>query len=178
MMIERKLGALLLLGAAWVLLPGHSPYLQWYAYRAKHLVVVTDDARPGAFAVAAAVASAVAARWPESKAIPAAARTPTEVVKLLRSGQLQIGLLPASAALDAFEARGRFSGDAKVPLRAVAVLGGDLLVVLESYAPEKARVIAQAVAELEKDRRAASPPQAPIPFHPGALEYYQGRRRG
>ncbi len=173
MMIERKLGALLLLGAAGVLLPGHSPYLQWYAYRAKHLVVVTDDARPGAFSVAAAVASAVAARWPESKAIPAAAKTPTEVVKLLRSGQLQVGLLPASAALDAFEARGRFSGDAKVPLRAVAVLGGDLLVVLESYAPEKARVIAQAVAESEKARRPASTPQAPIPFHPGALEYYE-----
>lgn len=176
MTIERKLGALVLLGMAWLLLPGHSPYLQWYAYRAKHLVVVTDDARPGAFAVAAAVASAVAARWPESKAIPAAARTSTEVVKLLRSGQLQVGLVPASAAFDAFEARGRFSGDAKVPLRAIAVLGGDLLVVLESYAPEKARTIAQAVAESTRPQRPASTLKAPIPFHPGALGYYQGAR--
>jgi TRAP-type uncharacterized transport system substrate-binding protein len=178
MRIERKLAALLLLGAAWVLLPGHSPYLQWYAYRAKHLVVVTDDARPGAFAVAAAVASAVAARWPESKAIPAAARTSTEVVKLLRSGQLQVGLVPASVAFDAFEARGRFSGDAKVPLRALAVLGGDLLVVLESYAPEKARTLAQAVAESGNERRIAAKPQAPIPFHPGALDYYERRNGG
>jgi TRAP-type uncharacterized transport system substrate-binding protein len=172
-MIERRLAALLLWGAAGVLLPGHSPYLQWYAYRAKHLVVVTDDARPGAFAVAAAVASAVAARWPESRAIPAAARTSGEVVKLLRSGQLQVGLVPASAAVDACEARGQFSGEAKVPLRALAVLGSDLLVVLESYPPEKARTIAQAVAESTASAPSTSMPRAPIPFHPGALEYYQ-----
>jgi TRAP-type uncharacterized transport system substrate-binding protein len=175
---SRKAVALLLLGAAGLFLPGHSPYLQWYAYRAKHLVVVTDDARPGAFAVAAAVASAVAARWPESKAVPAAARTSTEVVKLLRSGQLQVGLLPAAAAVDAFEGRGTFSGEAKVPLRAVAVLGGDLLVVLEGYAKERARLIAEAVAGSGQGGPLAARPQAPIPFHPGALEYYQGRKGG
>jgi hypothetical protein len=39
-----------------VLLPGHSPYRQWYAYRANHLVVVTDESRPGALQVADAVA--------------------------------------------------------------------------------------------------------------------------
>jgi TRAP-type uncharacterized transport system substrate-binding protein len=172
-MIERRLGALLLLGLAWLLLPGHSPYVQWYAYRAKHLVVVTDDARPGAFALAVSVASAVAARWPESKAIPAAARTPTEVVKLLRSGQVQVGILPTYAALDAFAARGTFTGEPKVPFRAIAVLGADLLVVLESYAPEKARSIAQAVAESEKARHPPFTPKAPIPFHEGALAYYE-----
>jgi TRAP-type uncharacterized transport system substrate-binding protein len=177
-MIERKLRAVLLLGVAFVLLPGHSPYVQWYAYRAKHLVVVTDDARPGAFAAAAAVASAVAARWPESKAIPALARSPAEVVSLLRSGQLQVGLLPVSAAVDAVEARGKFSRDAKVPLRALASVGGDLLVVLESYAPDRARLIAQAVTEWNNARRPASTPRAAIPFHPGALEYYEGNRGG
>lgn len=163
----------MLLGAAGTFLPGHSPYVQWYAYRAKHLVVVTGDS-PGAFAVAAAVASAVAARWPESKAIPATARNAREVVQLLRSGQLQVGLLPASTALEAFEARGRFSLDARLPLRAVAVLGTDLLVVLESYPPDKARVIAQAVAEATG--AAASGPVSPIPFHRGALEYYERRK--
>jgi TRAP-type uncharacterized transport system substrate-binding protein len=177
MTIERKLGALLLLGMAWLLLPGHSPYLQWYAYRAKHLVVVTDDARPGAFATAAAVASAVAARWPESKAIPASARTSTEVFKLLRSGQLQVGLVPASAALDAFEARGRFAGEPKLPLRAIAVLGTDLLVVLEGFAKEKARTIAQAVTESGELQRTPPTPPAAIPFHPGAREYYDSAQR-
>src|SRR5438105_8491538 len=83
----RRFVTLSLLGAAAALLPGHSPYRQWYAYRATHLVVVTDEMRPGALTVAAAVASAIAARWPETKAVPAAARSPVEVVKLLSSGQ-------------------------------------------------------------------------------------------
>jgi TRAP-type uncharacterized transport system substrate-binding protein len=179
MTTDRRLLTLALLGAAAALLPGHSPYRQWYAYRAKHLVVVTDEARPGALAVATAIASAIAARWPETKAVPAAARTPVEVVKLLSSGQLQVGLLPAADAVEALEGRGRFAGDGKLPLRAVAVIGSDLLVVLESHARESARAIAQALVE-SRDRGplAEKPPlrgPAPIPFHPGALEYYRGR---
>jgi TRAP-type uncharacterized transport system substrate-binding protein len=179
MMSERRLLPLSLLGAAAMLLPGHSPYRQWYAYRAKHLVVVTDEARPGALAIAAAVASAIAARWPETKAVPAAARTPTEVVKLLSSGQLQVGLLPAAEALEAFEGRGRFADDGKVPLRAVAVLGGDLLVVLESCDRQRAHDMAQALAESRDGVPLAEKPSlrgpTPIPFHPGALDYFEGR---
>ena len=174
-----KLLTLALLGAAAALLPGHSPYRQWYAYRAKHLIVVTDEVRPGALAVATAIASAIAARWPETKAVAAAARSPAEVVKLLSSGQLQVGLVPAADALEALEGRGRFDG--KVPLRAVAVIGGDLLVVLESCARERARAIAQALAESRAEGPLAEKPPlrgpAPIPYHPGALEYYEGRMR-
>ena len=166
-----RLRALSLLAVAGLLLPGHSPYVQWYAYRAKHLVVVTDEARPGALEAATAVASALAARWPESKAVAAAARNPREVVSLLRSGQLQVGLLEASAAADAFEGHGAFAGLGKAPLRAVAVVGGDVLVVLESYAMEKARAIARALAAEGEPL-----PRAPIPFHAGALQHYAARR--
>jgi TRAP-type uncharacterized transport system substrate-binding protein len=176
MTTDRRLLTLLLLGAAAALLPGHSPYRQWYAYRAKHLVVVTDEGRPGAFALATAIASAIAARWPETKAVPAAARTPVEVVKLLSSGQLQVGLVPAADALEAVEGHGRFADDGKVPLRAVAVVGGDLLVVLESCARQRAHAIAQALAESREkplaEKRSLRGP-APIPFHPGAVDYYE-----
>src|SRR5712691_10395451 len=73
-MIERKLSRLIALGAAAAVLSGHSPYRQWYAYRAKHLVVVAAESRPGAMELATAVASAIAARWPETQAVPATAR--------------------------------------------------------------------------------------------------------
>jgi TRAP-type uncharacterized transport system substrate-binding protein len=178
-MSDRRLFTLALLGAAAVLLPGHSPYRQWYVYRAKHLLVVTDDARPGALAVASTIAAAIAARWPETKAAPAAARTPAEVVKLLRSGQFQIALLPAAEASEALEGRGRFAEDGRLPLRALAVVGGDVLVVLESFARERAHAIAQALVEsraggpLAKKLSLRGP--ASIPFHPGALDYYEGR---
>jgi TRAP-type uncharacterized transport system substrate-binding protein len=178
-MSERRLLTLSLLGAAAALLPGHSPYRQWYAYRAKHLIVVTDEARPGALAVAAAVASAIAARWPETKAVAAAARTPREVVRLLSSGQLQVGLLPAADAREAFDGRGSFAADGKVPLRAVATVGGDLLVVLESCDRQRAREIAQALGESrERVLPGENPPlqgRAPIPFHPGALDYFEAK---
>jgi hypothetical protein len=164
----RRSAALLLLGAAGIFLPGHSPYAQWYAYRAKHLVVVTDEARPDAFAAAAAVASKVASRWPESRAVAAVARTSVEVVKLLRSGQLQVGLLPAAVARDACDGRGAFAAEGRVPLRAIAAVGDDLLVVLESYPRDKARTLADAVA----GRNPAGAPA--IPFHPGALDHYGG----
>ena len=67
--MSTRLVTLSLVGVAAMLLPGHSPYRQWYAYRAKHLVVVTDEARPGALAVASAIASAIAARWPETRSV-------------------------------------------------------------------------------------------------------------
>jgi TRAP-type uncharacterized transport system substrate-binding protein len=174
-MIERRILALSLIGVAGFLLPGHSPYTQWYAYRAKHLVVVTDEQRPGALALAEAIASAVAAGWPQSRAVAAAAKSPVEAVRLLGSGQLQVALVPAAYALDAVEGRGRFAADGKLPLRAVAVLGDDLLVVLETYARESARALARVIAEssssgLASTRRTGL---APIPFHRGALDYYE-----
>jgi TRAP-type uncharacterized transport system substrate-binding protein len=161
-----------------MLLPGHSPYKQWYAYRAAHLVVVTDQVRPGALDLASAIASAIAARWPHTKAVPAAARSPVEVVKLLASGQLQVGLLPASLAAQAVEGRGAFAEGGKVPLRAVAAFGDDLLVVIEGCARERAREMAQALSESRSAGQFANKAKlrgpAPIPFHPGAHEYYQG----
>jgi TRAP-type uncharacterized transport system substrate-binding protein len=141
--------------------------------------VVTDDARPGALDVATTIASAIVARWPETKAAPAAARSPAEVVKLLRSAQLQIALLPAAEASEALEGRGRFAQDGRLPLRAVAVVGGDVLVVLESFDRERARSIAQALVEspaagpLAKKASLRGP--SAIPFHPGALDYYEGK---
>lgn len=174
--MRRKLAALAVWGMAAILLSGHSPYRQWYAYRAKHLVVVTDEARPGALDRATAVASAIAARWPEMRSVAAAARSPVEVVKLLASGQLQVGLVPAADALDAVEGRGAFAATGKVPLRAVANVEGDVLVVLDSCARDRARAIAQALAEARGDGPLADKrllgAKAPIPFHPGALEFY------
>jgi TRAP-type uncharacterized transport system substrate-binding protein len=171
---------LLLMAAAPSL--AHSPYRQWYAYRAAHLIVVTDQMRPGALDLASAVASAIAARWPKTKAVPAAARSPVEVVKLLSSGQLEVGLVPVAIAVEALDGRGRFAQTGKIPLRAVAVVGEDLLVVLDGCARERARDIAQALAESRdsalKGKKPSPRGPPPIPFHPGALDYYESANDG
>jgi TRAP-type uncharacterized transport system substrate-binding protein len=174
-----KLLRLLLAGGAALLLMGHSPYRQWYVFRAKHLIVVTDDANPSAFPLAEAVAAAIAARVPESKAMAAKAKTSRDVVKLLRSHQLPLGLLPIDDALAAFKASGRFSGEAPVPLRTLAVFAPYLLVALEDYSREKAQQIAQTLAEHPGNwpipEKSLAKNKSQIPFHPGALDYYEGR---
>ncbi|GAC1539850.1 MAG: hypothetical protein NVS2B9_06860 [Myxococcales bacterium] len=177
-MTDRRILRVAVLGVAAILLSGHSPYSQWYVYRAKHLIVVSDKERPGAFPIASAVAAAIAARWPESRAVAASAQTVVEVVKLLRSRQLPVGLIPKAAAQEALEGRGRFADDEKVPLRVVAVLGDDLLVVLDGFARERARDIAQAIAESRAAWPGGTKPTrgpASVPLHPGALDYYEGR---
>ena len=175
-MTDRKLVRLAVLGVAAVLVSGHSPYRQWYVYRANHLVVVGDKLRPGAFALTKAVAFAIVTRWPASRAVAASVETPVEVVKLLRSGQLPCGLIPSATAQEAFEGRGHFADDDKVSLRVVAVLGDSLFVVLDRFDRERARDIAQALSEhrsnLPLPRKSALRGPAPIPFHPGALDYY------
>jgi TRAP-type uncharacterized transport system substrate-binding protein len=177
-MTDRKIVRLAVLGVAAVLSSGHTPYGQWYAYRAKHLIVVSDKERSGALPLASAAAAAIAARWPESRAVAASAQTVVEVVKLLRSGQLPVGLVPKAAAQEAFEGRGPFADDDKVPLRVISVLGDDLLVVLDGFTRERARDIAQAIAEAgiawPGGARPARGP-ASIPLHAGALDYYEGR---
>lgn len=171
-MIE-KVARIALLGAAGLLLLGHSPYRQWYAYRAKHLVVVSAGSRPGAAALAQAVAEAIAAGVPDSKAVAAEVHTSSDVVKLLRSGQLQVGLLPSADARQAFEGTGSFAEEGPVPLRAVAVLGDDLLVVLESFPRARSRDLARAIAARPGKWPELVPPSfkgaPPIPFHDGVV---------
>ena len=120
--------------------------------------------------LATTVASAVTAKWPESKAVAAEARSPTEALHLLATGQLQLALVRSADARDAMEGRGWFTGQEKLPLRAIAVLGGDVLVVLPGYPHDRAQTIARAVAESRVLRPRLSREPAGIPFHPGALE--------
>jgi len=178
-MTERRILRLAMLGAAFVLLTGHSPYAQWYAYRAKHLVVVATASRPGDMEAAEAIAAAIAARWPRTRAVSAAAGSTTEVVKLLRSGQLQVGLLPVPDAVEAAEGRGRFADESNVSLRVVAVVRGELLVVMDYFPRAGAHDIAQALSEhplrARLGPREALRAKAPIEFHPGAVDYFEGK---
>jgi len=176
-MNERRILRASVLGVASLFLLGHSPYGQWYAYRAKHLVVVSAQSRPGDGEIAEAVAAAIVARWPGTKAVSAAAGTTTEVVRLLRSGQLPVGLLPVPDAVEAVEGRGRFADAPKVPLRVVAVVEGELLVVMDGCSRRGAYQIAQALAEYpvrtRLGPRAALHAKVPIEFHRGALDYFE-----
>ena len=165
-------------GGSAELLMGRSPYRQWYVFRANHLIIVTGGTGPGAFALAEAVAATIAAHLPESKAMAARAQTPVDVVKLLQSHQLQVALLSADDAVEASRGGGRFKEEDPVRFRTLAVFGPYVLVALDDFSGEKAYQIAKTLAEYPPDwtvpEKVAVPGTPPIPFHPGALEYYEG----
>jgi hypothetical protein len=166
----RGLLARALLGAAALLLMGHSPYRQWAVYRETHLVVVADEAAPGAFEVTQGIAKCLANHVPGSRAAAARTRTAVEVMRLLRSRQLPLGLVLGADAADALMARGSFAGEAPLPLRALAVLGPYLLVALEDFPAGKAHEIARALTE-HPPPGAPAPGAAPlVPLHPGAAQ--------
>jgi hypothetical protein len=143
---------------------GHSPYRQWQAYRKSRLIIVTSAADPASYPLGEAVAAALARHMPESRAMAARAADAVEIVKLLGSVQLDVAVLAAAEARAASEGTGRFAAEGAMPLRALAVLGGHLLVCRPDFPTATAQAIAGVLAE--HGGANAAPSAAPsIPFH-------------
>lgn len=169
--------ALAIAGAA--LLSGHSPYRQWYAFRAKHWLIVTahDDAE--ASRLADAVSALLSARIPQSAAMAAEAENERDVLQLLRTHQLELAIVTIDAANDALSGSGVFAREGSLPLRTVAPFGPRLLVALEDYSTENATRIAAALAGFRWEDGSVptrgSGPQSKVPLHAGAIRFKQAR---
>ena len=166
-----------LAGAGAVLLTGHSPYRQWYAFRAKHWLIVAAHGDAQASRLADAVSERLASSVPESQALAAEAETERDVVQLLRSRQLELGILSVDAANDAWSGSGAALRDGPVPLRTLTPFGTHLLVALDDYSSDRT---VQIVAALAGFRWQDDPTPSPrsehvsrVPLHSGALRYQQ-----
>ena len=127
-MDRRTFVTLGLAGGAWLLM-GHTPYGQWFRFRAHRLVVGTDKVHGHALSLGDAIARVLARHRPETKAMIGTTASSRDTVKLLRSHQLYVALLMADEAREAFQGTGKFSGW-DVPLRTLAVLDSHLLHVV------------------------------------------------
>jgi TRAP transporter TAXI family solute receptor len=112
--------------AGWVLLSGHAPYRQWNVYRKQRLVIATNGADRIAVRLGETVVRTLASRLPESHAMLATARSVLDVIRLLRSGQLEVAVLAADDALGATAGLPEYGG-AKLQLSALAVLEPSVL---------------------------------------------------
>lgn len=133
---------------------GHSPYRQWQAYRKSRLIIVTSAADAGSYRLGEAIAALLARELPDSRALAARATDAREIVKLLASDQLEVGVLTVDEARDAETGRGRFAANGALALRTLAVLGSYVLVARADFPDAKAEPIARALAERWR------PPQA------------------
>jgi hypothetical protein len=178
-MNRRRIMQAALAVAGAVLLSGHSPYKQWYVYRGKHLVVVASATDAEASRLADALAAQLVAEIPQTQAVPAEARSTRDVVQLLRTRQLPIGILDSESAGAAYAGSGPFEIEGPLALRTMAEFEDYLLVVLEDFPEDKAVEIAAAAAGLPRSqwpapRRQTSSVAAFIPLHPGAITFRQG----
>ena len=161
--------ALAMAGA--VLLTGHSPYRQWYVFRARHWIVVAAHADPEASRLADLVSTELASRIPESHAMAAEAQNEREVVQLLRTSQLQLAILSPATAGDAVRGSGLFRTDGPVPLRSLRSFGSHLLVTVEDFPAERAAQIVAALDDVARENGGApaeaSTTGSPVPVHSG-----------
>ncbi len=178
-MNRRRIIQAALAAAGAALLSGHSPYKQWYVYRGKHLVVVASATDAEASRLADALAAQFAAEIPQSRAVAAEARSVRDVVQLLRTRQLPIGILARESAGAAYAGAIPFEVEGPLALRTMAEFEDYLLVVLDDFPEDKAFEIAGAAADLPRSQWPASRKQIPssgapaIPLHPGAIAFQQ-----
>ena len=126
---------------------GHSPYRQWQAYRKSRLIIVASAADAASYRVGESMAARLARELPESRAMVARAADAVEIVKLIASDQLEVGVLSAEDAHDATAGRGRFAREGPVALRTLAALGDYRLVARRDFPDARAESIARALAE-------------------------------
>jgi hypothetical protein len=154
-----------------LLLSGHSPYKQWYVYRAQHLIIVTSEADPKAFPLADKIAKTIVAQMPESHAVAATAQTPVEITRLLRSHQLPVALLREDDAWAAYKGEGVFKREGPLPLRSLASFPPYVLTTLDDFPAQHAPRIAKALTDFKSDGEVAVPQsserRSSIPPHPG-----------
>lgn len=173
---------------------GHSPYRQWVVYRRKRLFILTNAADEASFPFGQIIAQVLAIYLPESQAMAARARDSVEIIKLIGSQQLDVALLQAAEAQDAFQGKGKFQEEGPLPtLRTLFVFGSYLLVGRDDFPKQKAYQIVKTLTEHgEKWKLSGFNPVESTdfftknspdtrftnfipPFHPGTLDFYEGR---
>ncbi len=168
--------------AAWIALSGHSPYRQFQIYRKTRLIILHTRSDARAASLADALAALFAKHWPDSQAITARARDSVDLVKLIKSAQLDVALLSAAEAAAARQGIDAFARSGKTSLAVLAQIGGHLLLTREDLLEPVARKVVSALSshweELDAGFRGEAPSPEPgaglgVPLHTTAAALYR-----
>ena len=168
--------------AAWALLSGHSPYRKFHIFRKTRLIITApnDDKRAGV--VADGLATFFSTHWKDSKPSSGRARTAPELVRVLRTNQVDFAVLSQKEASAARNGEGRFAKQGPAPLCALAVFKDHVLVTREDLLKPIAEKIIEPLranwADLDSDLSGMV--ESPyvgqalgIPLHSVAAQLYQ-----
>ncbi len=171
-----------LAGAAALLCVGHTPYRQWVKYRQQHLLIMSDKTDPLSFPLSLAVAATLLEHLPASQAQASRAIDLHRLVSLLTTSQIEVALMrPADAVALAADAP-PMAGYRPVVLRALAALGGHLLVCRADFPDRHAYLVSATIEEYRGEIRDQvaewkDPVAIPetVPLHAGARAYRDGQ---
>jgi hypothetical protein len=168
--------------AAFALLTAHSPYKKFHVYRKTRLILVSSKTDRQAAVITEALAALIGTHWADSRAATTRAYDNSDLVKLISSQQLDVGLLAAEDAVLARMGTGPFAKQGAAPLAALAAIGRHLLICREDLLEPVARKIAIVLAghwreldaELIGTQKTPIPSTAvALPLHAAALSAYR-----
>lgn len=170
---RRQLLLGLALAAASVATAGaHTPYGQWVVYRKKHLLIGAHRGDDRTYELAQAVVAALQEELPEASARIARGPRPQRIASLMGTGQLLTAVLSQSEAELMAEARPPFDGYKPTPLRVLAALEDEYLLLASPDLPEDhAWLVAQALGHSQVGH---APEGVSLPIHTGAAAFWSG----
>ena len=164
-----KIGILFLI---YILLSSHSPWNQYLAYRAEHLLIMSTREDDPTYPFSKILVNAINEVLPEASARPARARTFKRVQSLFSTNQMPLVLLSKENAKALIKGNGPFEkyGAAEA---LVIYFFDDLVLLAQPKFPDRfAWLLTDAIFKLEKQLPGATSPlkvEKIIKIHPGTL---------
>jgi hypothetical protein len=165
-------------GVAWFALSAHTPYRHWTIYRRKHLLIGSCKADPPSYALAEKIVELLLRGLPESNARASRAPDQRRVGSLLASDQWQVAVMRRQDAADLAAGRGLFDAVGPVPLASLFAMGDHLLICRPDVPDRHAWLVTATLSENAAEIPDGAPPDpsaGPVPPHPGALAYAEGK---
>ena len=173
--VLRAAGRVGLLGLAALVTAGHTPYRQWNVYRKRHLLILASKSGPAAVDHARAVAAALAAHLPDSKARSSRAGNLGRLASLIGTKQMDVTVLTRAEVADFAAGRGAFANAEPTDLRALFAFGDHVLVARADFSEAHAYLVVQTLDENRDALALGSLPDGNdgLPLHPGTLAYLE-----
>jgi len=156
------------LGAAALVLGGHTPYRQWVVYRKKHLLIGCHRQDPRTYELAQDAVAVLDEHLPAASARVARAPHAGRLASLLGTEQLDVAVLAADQAAAMRVGSGAFEPYGPISLNLLSPLRDRLLIARSDFPARHAWLVAEALMETTRAGDAS------IPLHPGARAFLRG----
>jgi hypothetical protein len=167
--------------AAWIMLAGQTPSLQWKRGRGGDLLLHSNREDPGSTEVGEMLANRLRKILPDSGARVAPEPTPARIASAMSTGQGGLTVMAYDIALEMYRGAAPFQKFGPIELRVLVENYKFQVLCLADFEREHAYLVAQALMGDPEplkltvpDRPVGAANRDSIPSHPGALAFLKG----